>query len=363
MAGKVGKNSVSLANDVRPFVCEFFGGEDGITVTNATLFEDNADATFSLSNQPVDPAYSQLCSVEIALAGLGDETADGDVSTSCDAEVTDIETGKIKNLEPGGNYLLEVPMGQAVPQFRLDVPAGTVVVICGMFCSQVNTKSLAVVASSANLLGIAQVKACIAEEIEKLPCTSPWHYECVEGFNGGDEFFNCETGQRIRSHTAMSQLQNSSTADFTEYNAANDLPVGTILLEICGTPFTLECPTTIHLQRDSEFYVVGDFNFQSLQLQGEYSLDNGGSWFNDGTLQGTDVYSLLNSGTSGGEPEFKQTHQMLDLQPGNYAPKWRYRVIFNNVTEGVSPSAGLLPFRYGFRILQPKHYCHEIAGE
>ena len=173
MSGKVGRNSVSLANDTRPFVCEIFGGDNGVTITNSTLFADNADATFSLSNQPVDAAYSQLCSVEIGLAGLSDETADGEVSTTCDATVVDIETGKTKNLEPGGNYLLDVPMGQSVPQFSLDVAPGTVVVICGMFCSQVNTKSLAIVSTAANLIGIADVKACIAEALAEFDIPEP----------------------------------------------------------------------------------------------------------------------------------------------------------------------------------------------
>ena len=150
MAGKVGRNSTAVAHDMRPFICEYFGGEGGLTISAQTLFEDNAQATFPLSNAPVDPTYSQLCSVEVALAGLDDETANGDKSTTCDATVTDIQTGKSKNLEPGGNYVFEVPMGQSVPVFSIDVAPGSVVLVCGMFCSQVNKKSLDIALTSFN---------------------------------------------------------------------------------------------------------------------------------------------------------------------------------------------------------------------
>ena len=142
MTGKIGRNVRNLANDTRPFVCEIYGGEDGVTITNKSLFSDHAAATFPISGANIDVNTSQLCSVEIALAGLGDETADGDVSTACDAEVTDIETGKTKNLEPGGNYSLEVEMGQSVPEFSVKVAPGAVVVVCGVFCSQVDKKAI-----------------------------------------------------------------------------------------------------------------------------------------------------------------------------------------------------------------------------
>lgn len=169
MSGKVGRNTFALANDARPFVCEIFGGEDGVTVSNNSIFADNAAATFPLSGQPVDPAYSQLCSVEIALARIGDEAEGGDVSTTCDAVVTDVETGKTKNMEPGGNYFLEVPMGQSVPQFSVDVAPGSIVVVCGMFCSQVSQKSLQAIVTAGSLLQISDVKGCIAEALDELP--------------------------------------------------------------------------------------------------------------------------------------------------------------------------------------------------
>jgi hypothetical protein len=148
MAGKIGRNSTAVVNDVRPFICEFFGGEDGLKITKADLFADNAAATFPLSNQLVDPAYAKLCQVEAVLATIGDETIDGN-ATTCQATGTDIETGKTKDLEPGGNYAFEVPLNSEVPDFEICIEPGSVVVICGMFCAAINAKTLGVFSISA----------------------------------------------------------------------------------------------------------------------------------------------------------------------------------------------------------------------
>lgn len=133
MGSKIGSNAFVNQKDTRPFICELPADGADIEVTPASLAAALADATFVDSGLPIDPAYACLSQVDIALTDLGDEAADGFVTTACQAVATDVETGKTKDIEPGGNYELEVACGKSVPDFSVTVTAGSNVVVCGVW--------------------------------------------------------------------------------------------------------------------------------------------------------------------------------------------------------------------------------------
>lgn len=133
MGSKIGSNAFVNQKDTRPFICEIPAIDGNVTVDLAALIAANEGATFVDSGLPIDAAYACLSQVEIALTDLGDEAADGFVTTACQAVATDIETGKTKDIEPGGNYELVVACGKSVPAFEVAVTAGSNVVVCGIW--------------------------------------------------------------------------------------------------------------------------------------------------------------------------------------------------------------------------------------
>ena len=133
MGSKIGSNAFVNLKDTRPFICEIPAVDADVTVDLAALIAANAGATFVDTGLPIDAAYACLSHVDIALTDLGDEAADGFVTTACQAVATDTETGKTKDIEPGGNYELEVACGKSVPDFSVLVTAGSNVVVCGVF--------------------------------------------------------------------------------------------------------------------------------------------------------------------------------------------------------------------------------------
>jgi len=127
----VGQNPTTNSCETRPFVCEFPADGADVTVTAADVIATLAGATFPSGSPADDAASVHLHDITMTLAYLGDE-ADGDfVSTTCDATVTDDDTGKITNLEPGGDYSLTQAPGNSVPEFTLVVADGSNVKICG----------------------------------------------------------------------------------------------------------------------------------------------------------------------------------------------------------------------------------------
>ncbi len=147
MSTKVGHNANAFSHESRPFTCEIHaptGGGD-VTVTNASILAAIAGATFQPSaSDASDATISYLNEYELVLAHLNDEDAAGNVSTTCNAQVTDVETGKVKDLEPGGNYAAKLPLGRDVPGFSALVSEGSTVIVCGVVSNRIN-KSGAVV--------------------------------------------------------------------------------------------------------------------------------------------------------------------------------------------------------------------------
>jgi len=127
----VGQNPTTNSCETRPFVCEFPADGADVTVTAADVIATLAGATFPSGAAADDAASVYLHDVTMTLAHLGDE-ADGDfVSTTCDAMVTDDDTSKVTNLEPGGDYPLTQEPGNDVPAFTLVVAEGSNVKVCG----------------------------------------------------------------------------------------------------------------------------------------------------------------------------------------------------------------------------------------
>lgn len=136
MSNVVGQNPVGAQAGntlARPFVCEVsapVGGGD-VTMTRADILTALSGATFSGTGlSATDPSYACVSSYDISLVNLGDESESG-VTTTCQAVVTDTQTGKTKDMEPGGNYSQSVDVGRAAPDFSLVIAEGSGVVICG----------------------------------------------------------------------------------------------------------------------------------------------------------------------------------------------------------------------------------------
>lgn len=134
MSTKIGLNTTAFGNESRQFTCEIPAPVGGgpVVVTNADLVAALAGALFAPSGLPADdPATVYLHSMEGVLTGLNDEAAGGFISTTCQAVGTDVETGKTKDIEPGGNYELTTRPGNDIPAFSIEIAEGSNMVFCG----------------------------------------------------------------------------------------------------------------------------------------------------------------------------------------------------------------------------------------
>lgn len=129
---KVGKNDPDQNLCKRPFVCEFPADGADATIDNASVIAALSGALFPGTTLPADDAASvYLHDFSATLTHQGDEAEGGFIATSCQAVATDVETGKTKDLEPGGDYPLSVDPGQDVPPFSIVVTDGSNLVVCG----------------------------------------------------------------------------------------------------------------------------------------------------------------------------------------------------------------------------------------
>ena len=134
MSTKIGLNTTAFGYETRDFTCEIPApvGSGPVIVTNASLIASLAGGTFDPSGLPTDDAATvYLHSMEGVLANLNDEAAGGFVSTTCQAVGTDVETGKAKDIEPGGNYEFSTNPGSDVPDFSIEIAEGSNMVFCG----------------------------------------------------------------------------------------------------------------------------------------------------------------------------------------------------------------------------------------
>lgn len=134
MSSKIGLNTTAFFPEVRPFTCEIPApvGGGAVIVTNADLIAALAGATFNPSNLPADDAATvYLHRMEAVLTNVNDEAAGGFIATGCQAVATDVQTGKTKDIEPGGNYEFTVKPGQDVPAFSIEIAEGSNMVFCG----------------------------------------------------------------------------------------------------------------------------------------------------------------------------------------------------------------------------------------
>lgn len=129
---KVGKNPSENAVCTRPFVCEFPADGADVTLTEADIVASLAGALFPGTTLPADDAATvHLHEMTATLTHQGDEAEGGFVATNCQAVATDTETGKTKDLEPGGDFPLQVEPGVSVPPFSIVVTDGSNLVVCG----------------------------------------------------------------------------------------------------------------------------------------------------------------------------------------------------------------------------------------
>lgn len=125
----------------RSFTCEVAAIDGPVKVDNAYVFAQLAGAQIAGCFPADDPATVTLHEFEATLAGLGDETAEGFESTSCQAVATDQETGKKKDIEPGGSIAYENAAGYTVPQFCVELEQGSVLQLCGKVSVVINSKT------------------------------------------------------------------------------------------------------------------------------------------------------------------------------------------------------------------------------
>lgn len=130
----VGKNPTNNNKLIRPFTCECPAPDaDVMKKLPGWVLEQLAGACFDGTVIPADdPDTVYLHELEITLTHQGDEAQDGFVATSCQAMVTDCQTGKLaKDLEPGGGYQAVLPRGNDVPAVQVDIMQGSNIVVCG----------------------------------------------------------------------------------------------------------------------------------------------------------------------------------------------------------------------------------------
>jgi hypothetical protein len=114
----------------RPFDCEFFASDGPVKITNASLLDSISGALIG-GTYAINPATVCLNKIDFILMARHDESEGGGTSWTSDATITDIETGKTKDVETGGGSCLSVPAGYDLHQFCIDVCHGSVVEICG----------------------------------------------------------------------------------------------------------------------------------------------------------------------------------------------------------------------------------------
>ena len=134
----------------RSFTCEVAAIDGPVKIDNAYVFAQLAGAQIAGCYPADDPLTVTLHEFEATLAGLRDETSEGFTSTSCQAVSTDLETGKKKDIEPGGSISYENAAGYSIPEFCIEVEQGSVVQLCGMVSVLVNKKTNEAVAIPIN---------------------------------------------------------------------------------------------------------------------------------------------------------------------------------------------------------------------
>jgi hypothetical protein len=117
----------------RSFTCEVAAIDDLIKIDNAYVFQQLAGAQIAGCFPADDVATVTLHDFEATLTNLGDETCDngGFVSTSCQAIAIDAETGKKKDIEPGGSIAYSNEPGYTIPAFCIELAQGSVMQLCG----------------------------------------------------------------------------------------------------------------------------------------------------------------------------------------------------------------------------------------
>lgn len=114
----------------RQFDCEFMGKDGPLKITNASLLAALEGALINGCYE-IDPAFVCLNKIDFLLMAKHDEVEGGHTSWTADACITDLETGKTKDIEPGGGSCLSIQPGYDLHQFCIDVAHGSVVEICG----------------------------------------------------------------------------------------------------------------------------------------------------------------------------------------------------------------------------------------
>lgn len=141
MSTKIGANLFAFTVEERPFTCEIPApvGGGNVTVTNADIIASLAGATFMPSGLPADDAANvYLSDIEGVLTMVNDEAEGGFVASTCQAVATDVQTGKTKDIEPGGNYAAAVRPGYDVPEFSVEIEEGSNMVFCGKVTQRID---------------------------------------------------------------------------------------------------------------------------------------------------------------------------------------------------------------------------------
>ena len=139
MSTKIGVNANAYTFETRQFTCELPADGADLTITNASVLAALAGATLQPSGSPADDAATvYLNDFELVLTNVNDEAAGGFVATTCQAVATDVETGKTKDIEPGGNYAFNSRPGVDVPEFSVLLTTGSNAVVCGEVSIRIN---------------------------------------------------------------------------------------------------------------------------------------------------------------------------------------------------------------------------------
>jgi hypothetical protein len=144
-SNEVGVNPLNNSKEQYPFTCEFIADGADLVVTMADIIAAQAGGTFQPSGTASDSADAYLNQIKVTLAPLGDEVGDPVVATTaCDAVVAYTDTAKTYNMEPGGSFTHEVPLGVDVPPFEVTVADGSAIVLSGCLSIELDKSGVVV---------------------------------------------------------------------------------------------------------------------------------------------------------------------------------------------------------------------------
>lgn len=131
MSTNIGMNDLSSSVKTRDIDLEFYADGADLVITPADILAQLAGGVFAGTTLATDDATTvYLNSVQFTLAHEGDEDANGNVSSACDASGQYDDIGAPTNLEPGGSWGESEEALCDVAPFTFTLVAGSIARAC-----------------------------------------------------------------------------------------------------------------------------------------------------------------------------------------------------------------------------------------